>query len=163
MKADDRVGVLFVCMGNICRSPLARALFEHQSEERGVGGRLRIDSCGTGAWHVGNGADPRTIMVAQSHGIPMVHTARRFHADDVWTFEHIIAMDRANLRALEELGCPAGRATLLRTFDPGADHDEVPDPYYGGPDGFERMYEMIDRACRHLLERVLDCDVPFRR
>lgn len=163
MRSDERVGVLFVCMGNICRSPLARALFQHQSAARGVADRLHIDSCGTGAWHVGHSADPRTLMVAQSHGIPISHTARQYREEDAGMFEHIIAMDRANLRALEQLGCPAGVAKLLRTFDPGAEHDEVPDPYYGGPEGFERMYEMIDRACRHLLERVLDRDVPFTR
>jgi len=159
----ERVGVLFVCMGNICRSPLARALFEHQSAARGVADRLEIDSCGTGAWHAGHGADPRTIMVAQAHGIPMSHTARQYRREDSARFDFVVAMDRANLRDLEALGCPPGRARLLRTFDPGAEHDEVPDPYYGGPEGFERMYDMIDRACRHLLERVLDGDVRFPR
>lgn len=159
----DRIGVLFVCMGNICRSPLAKALFIHQARELGKLDLFDIDSCGTGGWHAGQGADPRTLMVARAHNVPITHTARQYQADDALRFAHIIAMDKPNLRHLAQLGCPPGRAVLLRSFDAQADHDEVPDPYYGGPEGFELMYAMIDRACRGLLERLTGPDVPSPR
>ena len=154
---SSRIGVLFVCMGNICRSPLAKALFDHHTRRAGRDLEFDIDSCGTGAWHAGQSADPRTIQIASAYQIPLTHRARQFDAaTDLPRFACILAMDLANIRSLSHMGCPESRVTLLRSFDPalaGTDGSrlEVPDPYYGGDQGFELMYRMIDAACQGLL------------
>lgn len=150
-----RAGVLFVCLGNICRSPLAKAVFAEHARRAGVIELLTIDSCGTGGWHAGEGADPRTIAAAASRSIPLEHVARQFDAaKDPERFQWIIAMDRSNVAALTRMGLSPGRASLLRSFG-GEGEAEVPDPYYGGPEGFDRVYEMIDAACPGLLRAVL--------
>lgn len=158
---NGRIGVLFVCLGNICRSPLAKGVFERMARARGDWERLRIDSCGTGGWHVGGGADPRTIAVMEANQTPLTHTARRFDAEsDLKAFRWILAMDRANVRELVRMGVPRERIRLLREFDPalaGAEEDrlEVPDPYYGGEEGFQKVYDMVVAACEGLYGRVL--------
>lgn len=146
--------VLFVCLGNICRSPLAEGVFRHLVEERGLGHRFTIDSAGTGAWHAGERPDPRSIQVAESHGVDLPGRARQVTPEDLRRFDWVIAMDRENLSALARMadavdGAP--RLHLLRDFDPDADGDEVPDPYYGGARGFENVYEMVHAACTGLL------------
>ncbi|MGD9689362.1 MAG: low molecular weight protein-tyrosine-phosphatase [Phycisphaerales bacterium] len=152
--------ILFVCLGNICRSPLAKAVFAQQARARGVIDRFEIDSCGTGSWHAGGPADPRTLAVAKRFGIPMVHTARQFDPGaDAGRFELILAMDRDNAAALRSMGAPRERVRLFRSFDPelrgedGAAID-VPDPYLGGPEGFEHMYHLISRASAGLLDHL---------
>jgi protein-tyrosine phosphatase len=154
-------GVLFVCTGNICRSPLAEALFRHRVNERGLNTRFLIESCGTGGWHAGDDADPRTLRVARRYGVPMNHRARQLdHRSDFDRFEWILAMDHTHHRALVSGRKPATRLHLMREFDAtlagrqGLDLD-VPDPYYGGEDGFESMYQMLDRACTGLLDRII--------
>lgn len=157
--ADSVISVLFVCLGNICRSPLAEGVLRSLSGEAGLDGRIRVDSAGTGAWHVGEPPDPRSREVARRNGITLEGSARQVVPDDGESFDWILAMDRSNLRRLEEMGAGAAgaRLHLLREFDPRADDDrEVPDPYYGGEGGFDRVYEMIDRSCRALLERIRD-------
>lgn len=154
---ERTVSVLFVCLGNICRSPLAEGVFRHLSREAGLEGRLRVDSAGTGAWHVGEAPDPRSREVARRNGIDLGGAARQVRPDDAEAFDWIVAMDRSNFRSLEEMGAErsGARLHLLREFDPLADGTaEVPDPYYGGEDGFDRVYEMIDRSCRALLDRI---------
>ena len=152
---SGRVGVLFVCLGNICRSPLAKAVFAEHARRAGVLERLVIDSCGTGGWHAGEGADPRTVAAALSRSIPLEHVARQFDAaNDPARFRWIIAMDRSNVAALHRMGLAHGRARLLLGFA-GRGDAEVPDPYYGGPEGFDRVYDMIDEACPGLLRAVL--------
>ncbi|QOI99559.1 MAG: low molecular weight phosphotyrosine protein phosphatase [Phycisphaeraceae bacterium] len=161
MSGTTPGGVLFVCLGNICRSPLARAVLQHKASRRGVDHLLEVDSCGTGGWHAGDGADPRSVAVAARYGVELRHVARRFDPrSDPRRFGFIIAMDRSNIANLERAGLPPGRASLLRAFDPalagaGPAGLEVPDPYYGGDDGFERVYAMIDTACDGLLDHVL--------
>lgn len=157
--------VLFVCLGNICRSPLAKAIFEDRAKARNVLDRLRIDSCGTGHWHVGRPADPRSIAIATIRGTSLTqtsHRARQVDADsDFDAFDLIIAMDQSNKSNLMGVGAPTNRVVLLRAFDPsladelanGSGRDlEVPDPYYGGEDGFARMHDMLDAACDGLLD-----------
>lgn len=155
-------GVLFVCLGNICRSPLAEGIFIHMAEARGVRDRFDIDSCGTGAWHAGERADHRSLAVGRKHGIELPSIARQLHpTNDARRFQWFIAMDRANVRSLVAAGIPPGGIRLMRSFDPsltGAKHAdlEVPDPYDWPGDGFEDVYQMLERACRGLLDFLLD-------
>jgi protein-tyrosine phosphatase len=150
-------GVLFVCLGNICRSPLARAAFSDMVTTQGRGQEFDIDSCGTGAWHVGHGADPRTIAVAAKHGLKMAHTARQLDPrTDFERFELIVAMDRNNRDTLLGAGAPAAQVRLMRSFDPASSglreaELDVPDPYYGAGDGFEVVYQMLTAAGAGLL------------
>ncbi|HKJ01139.1 MAG TPA: low molecular weight protein-tyrosine-phosphatase [Longimicrobiales bacterium] len=149
--------VLFVCLGNICRSPLAEGVYCHLVEEEGLGEHFVIDSAGTGAWHVGERPDRRSIAVAAHHGVELPGRARQVTRDDLTRFDRVVAMDRDNLEALKELAPRGGggaRLHLLREFDPSGDGDEVPDPYYGGPDGFEVVYQMIRRSCERLLAEL---------
>ncbi len=155
MSTATGTSVLFVCLGNICRSPLAEGVFQHLVNERGLGDRYTVDSAGTGGWHVGERPDPRSAQVAAAHGIRLTGSARRIEASDLREFTHVIVMDRQNLRDVRHLqemhGGPA-RIRLLREFDDQADQDlDVPDPYYGGPDGFETVFRMVRRSCEGLL------------
>jgi protein-tyrosine phosphatase len=156
-----RTGVLFVCLGNICRSPLAEGTFIHRARQRGVLGRFDVDSCGTGAWHVGERADPRSLAVAARHGIELPSIARQLDPQrDFDRFQWLIPMDRSNRRALLAAGADPARARLMRSFDPAlaaADEGamEVPDPYEWAGDGFESVYQMLDAACTGLLEFLL--------
>lgn len=158
-STDDTISVLFVCLGNICRSPLAEGVFLRLVREEELGHRFHVDSAGTGAYHVGESPDPRSADVARRNGIELRGAAREVEPSDFETFDYVLAMDRSNLRNLESLGGVTESASLhlLREFDPDADGDlDVPDPYYGGPGGFDRIYEMIDRSCRVLLQEILE-------
>ncbi len=149
--------VLFVCLGNICRSPLAEGVFRHLVEERGLADRFDIDSAGTGAWHGGERPDGRAAAVAERHGVSMDSRARQVEAEDLQRFDHILAMDRSNLRELQKMMGLSGAEValhLLREYDPEEDGDEVPDPYYGGAGGFEQVYAMVYRSCEALLEDI---------
>ena len=157
---SPRTSVLFVCLGNICRSPLAEGVFRDLVRAGGVEHLFEIDSAGTGAWHAGEPPDRRSVAVAAAHGIRLEGRARQVTPRDMQHFDLIVAMDRENLRDLERMsnGLPGGaaRLSLLRAFDPeGGDHD-VPDPYYGGPSGFETVYDMVHRSCEALLEDLQD-------
>jgi protein-tyrosine phosphatase len=165
-----KIGVLFVCLGNICRSPLAKWLFVAHAAQRGVLDQFDIDSCGTGAWHVGKDADPRSIAVAAANDVRFDHVARQLDAQtDFRRFGIIIPMDRSNKRNImhagESAGLTAPQLTLMRAYDPTlTDTDEreldVPDPYYGGPEGFQHMYDMLDRAAQGLLNHLLQNKAP---
>jgi protein-tyrosine phosphatase len=151
--------ILFVCMGNICRSPLAEGLFLHLARERGLQDAFEVDSAGTGDWHVGRFADPRSQAVASANGIKLLSRARQVEApEDFETYDLIVAMDRANRRDLRELSDEEhhGKIRLMREWDPEntEEHPEVPDPYYGGPQGFEDMYAMLKRSCEALLDEL---------
>lgn len=154
---DRRTSVLFVCLGNICRSPLAEGVFQHLVDEAGMTARFDIDSAGTGSWHVGERPDARAEMVAEEHGVLLTSRARQVTPDDLERFDHVIAMDRENLRTLERLAASSGSEPdirMLREFDAEVEGDEVPDPYYGGARGFESVYEMIRRSCQELLRQL---------
>lgn len=150
--------VLFVCLGNICRSPTAEAVFRHLVEKASLSDRIEIDSAGTGDWHVGELADPRTRHAAKRRGIEVDGRARQVKRADFTRFDYLVAMDASNRRNLvamapnEEL---ASKVHLFRDFDPKSPRgSDVPDPYYGGDDGFETVLDICDAAARGLLERV---------
>ena len=157
MTSDARTGLLFLCQGNICRSPLAEGIFIHLATERGVIDRFRVDSAGTGGWHVGNPPDPRSVAVAEKNGVRLPSLARQLIREDASAFDLVLAMDRQNAEnAAREFGIDPSRIRLMRSFDPLADADaEVPDPYYGGDRGFDEVYEMLVRACDGLLDHLL--------
>ena len=153
----EPVRVLFVCMGNICRSPLAEGVFRELVERAGLADAIEIDSAGIGDWHVGELPDPRTRAVAERRGLKLVSRARQIVRDDLDQFDYVVAMDEENLRGLRRLRADAGSGTQvrrLREFDREADGLDVPDPYYGGDDGFERVHDMVERACAGLLEHI---------
>lgn len=158
MERDRTVGVLFVCLGNICRSPLAEAVFRHLAEREGVHERFRIDSAGTSNYHEGDSPDPRTIQVARSRGVHVEHCARQVRSADFEEFDYVLAMDRENLRRLQRVRDGNGGGAelrLLRSFDAEAErHAEVPDPYFGGEGGFEAVHNLVERACEGLLAHV---------
>ena len=156
----QETSVLFVCLGNICRSPMAEGVFRSVLDEEGLANRFRVDSAGTGAWHVGESPDVRSVRTAASYGVTLSGHARQVRPEDFRSFDYIIAMDQSNLDNLEEYrGGVGGEAALylLREFDPqGEPGAEVPDPYYGGPRGFDEVFEMVDRSCRGLLNHILE-------
>lgn len=155
---DRRTGILFVCLGNICRSPLARVIFEEMTVRRGVRDLYDIDSCGTGSWHVGSGADPRSIQIAARYGLHLTHVARQLDPEsDFERFNLLVGMDQSNCATMIERGAPHDRVKLMRTYDPTlaqapGHRIDVPDPYYGGENGFDDVYHMLNRACEGLLE-----------
>lgn len=158
MADSTPVSVLFVCLGNICRSPLAEGVFRALVRERGLDERFRVDSAGTGAWHVGEPPDGRSIEVARRNGVSLDgQRARRVEPADFEAFDLIVAMDRSNLRNLETMTDGSGaRLLLLRDHDPDPGDGEVPDPYYGGPGGFDAVYEMVRRSAEALLDDLVD-------
>lgn len=158
--AQDTVRVLFVCLGNICRSPLAAAVFRQHVIEMGLEDRIEIDSCGTGPWHVGHPADPRTRDEARRRGVDLDrHRGRQFKPEDLATFDHIFVMDRDNLAdvlALDADDSYGYKVRLLRELDDTPEDYAVPDPYYGGADGFARVHDIVERATRRLAERIAE-------
>jgi len=153
----SKVKVLFVCMGNICRSPLAHGLFEDLVEKEGLSDLILVDSAGTHAYHVGEAPDPRSQQTAQRHGIDLSRQrARRVAQPDFGEFDYILAMDRDNYGIL--LGSSPEehhhKIRLFLEFAPERVEEEVPDPYYGGPDGFERVYDMVEAAAHGLLQEI---------
>ncbi|MGQ0560498.1 MAG: low molecular weight protein-tyrosine-phosphatase [Gemmatimonadota bacterium] len=154
----DKLSVLFVCLGNICRSPLAEGVFRHFVRESGLEQRFHIDSAGTSSYHTGDPPDQRTCAVARARGIELRGASRQIGPDDLDRFDYVITMDEENRSAVQRLARKStGRATLhrLREFDPATNGDlDVPDPYYGGARGFEQVQDMVERSCRALLEHL---------
>ncbi|WP_181793926.1 low molecular weight protein-tyrosine-phosphatase [Streptomyces sp. WELS2] len=152
--------VCFVCTGNICRSPMAESVFRARVAEAGLGDLVVVDSAGTDGWHEGEPADPRTVSVLEEHGYGSEHTARRFLPSWFARLDLVIALDTGHLRALRRLAPTeedARKIRLLRSYDPSAGPDlDVPDPYYGGRDGFEECLEMVEAASTGLLAAVQD-------
>jgi protein-tyrosine phosphatase len=150
--------VCFVCTGNICRSPMAESVFRARVAEAGLDGLVEVDSAGTGGWHEGEGADPRTVTVLRENGYDAGHTARQFDPSWFARLDLVIALDAGHLRALRRLAPTeqdADKVRLLRSYDPAADDDlDVPDPYYGGADGFDECLEMVEAASTGLLVAV---------
>jgi protein-tyrosine phosphatase len=148
--------ILFVCMGNICRSPTAEGVMRRLVE--GAGLDIEIDSAGTGAWHAGDPPDRRATLAARSRGITLEGAARQVTPDDFRSFDLLIALDRANLRELLAVAPDeeaAEKVRLLREFDPDAGGDlDVPDPYYGADRGFETVLDMVEAACRGLIDEL---------
>jgi len=154
------VRVLFVCLGNICRSPVAEGVFRQKVQEAGLAGRIEIDSAGTGAWHVGNPPDRRMSATAKRRGVDLsAQRARHFAGSDLSEFDVILAMDQSNHRdilRLDQSGGGTERVALFRQWDPEPDDYNVPDPYYGGDEGFETVYDIVDRTTDALLQALID-------
>ncbi|MGW5332338.1 low molecular weight protein-tyrosine-phosphatase [Streptomyces bauhiniae] len=150
--------VCFVCTGNICRSPMAESVFRARVAEAGLDGLIETDSAGTGGWHEGDPADPRTVSVLDEHGYGTEHIARQFQPSWFGRLDLVIALDTCHLKALRRLAPTeedARKVRLLRSYDPSAGADlDVPDPYYGGRDGFEECLEMVEAASAGLLDSV---------
>jgi protein-tyrosine phosphatase len=153
------IRVLFVCLGNICRSPLAESVFRHLARERGVEARFEVDSAGTSGWHDGDPPDPRSVATARARGVEVCGASRKLVADDLRRFDYLIAMDRENLANITRLQAASGggaRVHLLREWDPQGGQPDVPDPYYGGERGFEDVHDIVERSCAALLDDLLE-------
>ncbi len=144
--------VLFVCLGNICRSPLAEGAFRSLAEKSGLGDQILIDSAGTGPWHAGNPPDPRSIEVAAKHGVDISgQRARQVSNSDIRKFKYVLAMDMDNLENLRSLFGQDHPGLRLFLDNPAFD---VPDPYYGGQDGFEQVYRLVEDGSKALLGEI---------
>lgn len=153
--------VLFVCLGNICRSPTAHGVFEAMVLERGLDDRILVDSCGTGHWHIGHSPDQRAAAEAADRGYDLSHLrARQVEAADFDRFDYILAMDRQNLADLQAMqpSHHSGYLGLFLPFAAGGDYDEVPDPYYGGDAGFTEVLDMVEAASEGLLQEICGAD-----
>lgn len=154
MSQQPPIRVLFVCMGNICRSPMAEAVFRHQVAAAGLADRFVIDSAGTGGWHSGERPHRGTLAVLAQHGVdPGPQRARQLASADFDTFDYIVAMDHENLADMAGFhGEARARARLLLDYAPALGAREVPDPYYSG--GFEHVYQLVEAGCRGLLAHI---------
>jgi protein-tyrosine phosphatase len=154
LSKTGKASILLVCMGNICRSPTAEGVLRVFVEQAGMAGRVMIDSAGTHGYHIGAAPDGRTVRAAAQRGYDLTMLrARQVNAYDFVRFDHILAMDRDNLKLLQE-ACPVEHRRKLRLFLDFAtqsDVDEVPDPYYGGSDGFEHVLDLVEDAARGLI------------
>lgn len=151
------IRVLFVCMGNICRSPTAEAVFRRQVQEAGLDAQIHIDSAGTHDYHVGEEPDPRAQLAAGQRGYDMMGlVGRKVETNDFEAFHYVLAMDAYNLSLLRRL-CPpehAHKLGLFMDFSERFEENEVPDPYYGGDEGFEHVLDMVEDAARGLLAHI---------
>lgn len=145
----EKIKVLFVCLGNICRSPLAEAIFKHKIREKGWESQVEVHSCGTANYHVGDTPDPRTIKNAVKNGIMIDHLGRQLSKDDLETYDFILAMDRsnhANILKLENAKEHSHKIKLIRSFDLNPAGDEVPDPYYGHESDFQNVFDILSHS-----------------
>ena len=151
------IRICCVCLGNICRSPTAEAVLAHLIDEAGLAEAIEVDGAGTSAWHMGEPPDGRSQAAARRHGMPLRGRSRQFVVGDFQRFDYIVAMDRANRRDLLALApdaAAAAKVSLLRDHDPEAEGADVPDPYYGAGDGFERVFQICLAGGRGLLAEI---------
>ena len=155
MGQRKKVKILFVCMGNICRSPTAEGVFRKLVSDAGRDAEFQVDSAGTIGYHVGNKADPRMRSAARDRGYLLESRARQIAFADFETFDLIVTMDEDNFRAVQEMN-PGSGARVVRMCDYCEKHDEreVPDPYYGGEDGFRTVIDILEDACGNLLREI---------
>ena len=155
-----RVRVLFVCLGNICRSPTAEGVMRALVRDAGLEDRIELDSAGTGAWHIDEPPDTRATNAALERGVELEGRARQVERDDFAEFDLIVAMDRSNLADLRRIApdeAARAKVRLLRDFDPSADGElDVPDPYHGGSRGFDDVFDLVQRSCVALLAELRD-------
>ncbi|MBO3698286.1 low molecular weight protein-tyrosine-phosphatase [Roseivirga sp. E12] len=152
----SKVKVLFVCLGNICRSPLAEGIFRQRVEERGLSDRYEIDSCGTAAYHIGKQPDSRSMANAKKNGVLYNHSARQFEVDDFHNFDVILPMDDSNYEDVISLKPRDSRARVvkMRDYDNLGNGSDVPDPYYGGEKGFQEVFDILDRSVNSLIDSL---------
>lgn len=156
MAKNDGISVLMVCLGNICRSPTAEAVFRDKVRAAALEEFITVDSAGTGSWHIGEPPDSRSMRAALARNYDMsALRARQVGVADIAAFDYIFAMDRQNLLDLLDLGAPEhhGKISLLLRHG-GGSHEEVPDPYYSGPDGFELVLDLVEDASANLVRRL---------
>lgn len=157
MNNKGKISVLFVCMGNICRSPTAEGIFRHLVNEKNLSDKFITDSAGTHAYHVGEPPDSRAQETAHSRGIDLSDLrGRKVTADDFNKFDYVLAMDKDNYAILHAL-CPTSKTNKLKLFLEFAsdiDSKEVPDPYYGGTQGFEKVFDMLEQASLGFIEHI---------
>ena len=153
--------ILFVCLGNICRSPAAEGIFKQKIKDRDLENLFVVDSAGTGGWHVGNLADIRMRETALARGIELTSRSRQIKENDLYEFDHILVMDKDNLQAVKsliqtQLGPVNSKIKLILSYSKGAQADEVPDPYYGGQNGFDKVLDLLDNAIDGLIDSFID-------
>ena len=149
--------ILFVCLGNICRSPVAEGIFRHKISARNLEHIFMADSCGTGNYHIGQQPDPRAIRNAAENGVMLDHRCRQLRAEDLASFHHIIAMDSNNLRnilAMDTSGVHREKIRLMRDWDPNGSKRDVPDPYYGDDRDFQEVFEILDRCMDRFIDHL---------
>jgi protein-tyrosine phosphatase len=146
------VHVVFVCMGNICRSPMAEAVFQHMVRGAGLDSQITVDSCGTGGWHAGEPPHSGTRQVLEKNEIPYQHQARQIGQVDLGQSDYLIAMDGDNLGDIQRMGPTGAEVALLLSYAPELNIREVPDPYY--TNRFDEVYQMVDSGCRGLLTHI---------
>lgn len=159
MEGSGPIRVLFVCLGNICRSPLAESIFRHQIRERGVEEFFEVDSAGTAAYHIGRPPDARSVATAKARGVTVDGSGRQIEPRDLNRFDYVIVMDGENLADVERLERRSGgraRIHLLREWDAEDPGTDVPDPYYGGQRGFEDVHDIVERSSAALLDHLLE-------
>lgn len=154
----SKVKVLFVCLGNICRSPLAEGIFKKMVLERGLGELFVADSCGTAAYHIGNHPDGRSVENARNNGVDYDSLARQLSLGDFVEFDYILPMDSSNLRNIESLAPAEFKSEIIkmRYFDQESPDGDVPDPYYGGTQGFQNVFEILDRSVNSFLDYLIE-------
>ena len=153
--------ILFVCLGNICRSPAAEGILKKKLKDRDLEKLFVVDSAGTGGWHVGNLADPRMRETALSRGIELTSRSRQIEENDLYEFDYILVMDKDNLHAVKlltknKLHSVKSKIKLILSYSKDSQLDEVPDPYYGGQNGFDKVLDLLDNAIDGLLESLTD-------
>jgi protein-tyrosine phosphatase len=158
-KKKQKIKIIFVCLGNICRSPIAEAVFKKIIEEKKLASEFFIDSAGTSGYHDGEMADPRTRRVAEQDGILITHLSRKFNMSDFLNFDYIIAMDKTNVTTLNQFARTEeerSKIKLFREFESGSKEHEVPDPYYGNTDSFIQVQKIVKIASNAFLSFLID-------
>ena len=153
--------ILFVCLGNICRSPAAEGIFSQKIKERDLENFFVVDSAGTGSWHVGNLPDRRMRETALSRGIKLTSRSRQIEEKDLYEFDHILVMDKDNLNAVkslikDDMHTMNSKINLILSYSKKSQLDEVPDPYYGGQNGFEKVLDLLNDAIEELIDSLID-------
>ena len=153
--------ILFVCLGNICRSPAAEGIFNEKIKERDLENLFVVDSAGTGSWHIGNLPDQRMRTTALSRGIELTSRARQIEENDLYEFDHILVMDKDNLNAVkslikDDMHTMNSKIKLILSYSKKSQLDEVPDPYYGGQNGFEKVLDLLNDAIEELIDSLID-------
>ena len=158
MTSKPTLNICFVCLGNICRSPLAEGVFQDLLVREGLEDRILVQSAGTGNWHVGSPPDERMQATAKAQGIQLLSKAQQFQPGDFKRFDLVLAMDESNHESLQFMGSSEsakGKLHMFRDFDPEHNGDlNVPDPYYGGTQGFDHVFNIVHRTCPPLLEYI---------
>lgn len=157
LTAMTKIRVLFVCLGNICRSPLAEGIFKDKLKKTGLDKLVEADSCGTSNYHIGSQPDPRTVANAIKNGVKLDHCGRQLSEADLETFDYILAMDKSNFNNILRLPNShmfADKVMLMREFDPLEKGGEVPDPYYGGEQGFQNVFDILNRTMDSFVDHL---------